>query len=422
MKTFSFMGNCIRKSLLTISLIVPGFAVFSGAAADAGMKTLHGHVPAIVSQSHDLGRLPATTTLTLAIGLPMQNQEALTNLLQQIYDPASTNYHRYLSPEQFTAQFGPSEQDYQAVIQFAQANGLVVTGTHPNRMLVDVSGKVSAVEKALHITMHSYSHPSLARTFFAPDMEPSVPSTLSIQDISGLDSYRRPVPNIKFKPASQSPGATSGAKSSVVTPNAGSGPSGNYIGNDFRNAYVPGTALNGSGQTIALVQFDGYFASDIVAYENLAGRTNIPLQNVLIDGFNGLPTGNGGEVEVSLDIEMVISMAPALSKVILYEGNPNGGSFHPNDVLNRIATDNSARQISCSWGWTGGPTATTDQIFQQMAIQGQTFFCSSGDDDAYPAGTIDNPFNFGTPADSAFVTTVGGTTLTMNNAGSSYAS
>ena len=84
--------------------------------------------------------------------------------------------------------------------------------------------------------------------------------------------------------------------------------------------------MDGTGQTVALVQFDGYLASDIAAYENLTGRPNIPLQNVLIDGFSGLPTGNafqpGGEVEVSLDIEMVISMAPNVSKVILYEGNP----------------------------------------------------------------------------------------------------
>jgi uncharacterized repeat protein (TIGR01451 family) len=414
------MGNCIRKILLTVGLVTSGVVAFSSVAAGAGMKTLHDHVPAIVSQSRDMGRLSATKTLNLAIGLPLRNQEALTNLLQQIYDPASTNYHRYLSPEQFTAQFGPTSQDYDEVIHFAEANGLVVTGTHPNRMLVDVSGKVSDVEKALHITMHTYSHPSLSRTFFAPDAEPSVPSGLSIQDLSGLDSYRRPHPNIRFKPASQTSGAALSAKSSVVTPNVGSGPGGDYIGNDFRNAYVPGTALNGSGQTIALVQFDGYFASDINAYEALAGRTNIPLNNVLIDGFNGLPTGNGGEVEVSLDIEMVISMAPALSHVILYEGNPF--NFHPNDVLNRIATDNSARQISCSWGWSGGPTATTDQIFQQMAIQGQSFFCASGDSDAYPAGTVDNPFNFGTPSDSAYLTSVGGTTLTMNGAGASYAS
>ena len=81
---------------------------------------------------------------------------------------------------------------------------------------------------------------------------------------------------------------------------------------------------------------------------------------------------------------MVISMAPALSKVILYEGNPD--NFMPNDVLNRIATDNSARQVSCSWGWSGGPSRTTDQIFEQMDLQGQSFFDAVGDSDVSISG------------------------------------
>ena len=393
----------------------------SAAAQPPAMKTLSGHMPAVVSRLQAKGLLPGTNQLYLAIGLPLRNREALTNLLQQIYDPASPNYHHYLTPEQFTVQFGPTEQDYQAVINFAKARGLAVVGTHPNRILLDVGGNAADVGKAFGVTLRTYHHPAENRDFFAPDTEPSVPSALPVQDISGLDNYRRPHPNYRIKSVIAPTNPPAGLLENM-TPEAttGSGPAGNYIGNDFRNAYVPGTSLNGSGQTIALVQFDGYLASDISAYESLAGRPNVPLQNVLLDGFGGAPTGNGGEVEVSLDIEMVISMAPGLSKVILYEGNPY--NFHPNDVLNRIASDNTARQVSCSWGWTGGPTATTDQIFQQMAVQGQTFFTASGDGDAYPAGTVDSPFGFGTPSDSAYLTSVGGTTLRMQGAGVSYTS
>ena len=425
MKTISTMSDSVRKSLLTVGLVLllSGGAVGSSRAADAGLRALRGHMPEIVSHLQAKGNLPAATDLNLAIGLPLRNCEALTNLLRQIYDPTSTNYHHYLSPEQFAAQFGPTESDYQAVINFAQANGLSVTATAPNRMLVNVSGKASKIEKAFHVTLRTYPHASEHRDFFAPDTEPSVPAGLDIQDVSGLENYRRPQPHLKFKPAATQPSGMTKSAAPSATPNAGTGPGGNYIGNDFRTAYVPGTPLNGSGQTIALVQFDGYLASDIIAYENLAGRTNIPLQNVLIDGFSGVPTGTGGEVEVSLDIEMVISMAPALAKVILYEGNPF--NFHPNNVLNRIATDNSARQVSCSWGWTGGPNLTTDQIFQQMAVQGQTFFNASGDSDAFTASginSVDDPRNFGEPSSCPFITQVGGTTLTMGSGGVSYTS
>ena len=81
------------------------------------------------------------------------------------------------------------------------------------------------------------------------------------------------------------------------------------MGKDFRAAYVPDTALDWLGQTVGLLQFDGYTASDITYYESLAGLPSVTLTNVLIDGASGRPSGSGGEVEVSLDIEMAISMA-----------------------------------------------------------------------------------------------------------------
>ena len=251
MKTPSFMSNCIRKSLLTIGLAVSVAMVCSNAAAAAGMKTLSGHVPAIVSQLQATGQLSTTTDLNLAIGLPLRNRETLTNLLQQIYDPSSTNYHRYLTPEQFTVQFGPTESDYQAVKDFAAANGLTVIGTHPNRMLLDVSGKVSDVERAFHVTMRTYHHPAENRDFFAPDAEPSVPSALPVLDIGGLDSFRRPHSHYKVKPVANSPQSAGSSTKPTSGAATGSGPAGNYMGDDFRNAYAPGTPLNGSGQTVA---------------------------------------------------------------------------------------------------------------------------------------------------------------------------
>ena len=191
-----------------------------------------------------------------------------------------------------------------------------------------------------------------------------------------------------------------------------------YVGNDFRNAYVPGSALNGSGQMVGLVQFDGFYASDITAYESLAGRTNIPLQTVLLDGYNGTPTtgANSGNDEVSLDIEMAMSMAPALAKIVLFEAGPNGV---PNDILNSMVTfSNTVKNLSSSWGWSGGPTATTDNIFITMAAQGQSFFNASGDSDAFLPGTADAE----APSSSPYISQVGATTLTMNGTGASYAS
>lgn len=396
---------------LGLALVLPAPVL---RAADAGLVQLSGHVPAVVAHLQAKGHFVATN-IDLSIALPLRNKEQLTNLLQQINDPASPGYHQYLTPAQFAAQFGPTEQDYQAVTDFARQNGLKVTATHGNRVLLDVSGQSADIEKAFHVTLGTYAHPTEHRDFFAPDVEPSVPANLPILEVGGLNNYSRPYSNLKKKPVIATPSVSKPGSSGKVTSFNGTGPGGTYMGNDFRNAYIPGSTLLGAGQKIALVQFDGYLASDIAEYESVVGRTNIPLNNILIDGFNGLPTGNGGEVEVSLDIEMVVSMAPAIAQVNVYEGNPD--NFHPNDVLNQIATDDTASQVSCSWGWTGLPTAATDQIFQQMALQGQTFYTASGDSDAYPVGST-----IFTPSGSPYVTSVGGTTLTMTAGGASRVS
>jgi hypothetical protein len=181
------------------------------------------------------------------------------------------------------------------------------------------------------------------------------------------------------------------------------------MGHDFRAAYAPGVVLTGSGQAVGLFELDGYYASDITAYEASNGLPNVTLTNVLLDGFTGPP--DGGDDEVSLDIEMAISMAPGLSQVIVYEG------YDPDDVLNSMATGNLAKQLSCSWGWYYDSDATLDQIFQEFAAQGQTFFQASGDSDAY--GGENTPFQ---PADNPYITVVGGTTLTTTSPGGPWSS
>jgi hypothetical protein len=390
------MAGACRKflaALLYLALAVDGRA--------AGMQVLHGHVPPAAAGQPPVGRLPEAQHLQLAIVLPLRNQGAINDLLRQLYDPASPRYRQYLKKGEAAAQFGPTQQDYDAVAAFARAHNLKVTRRYDNRLLLDVDGTVSDIENALHVTMRVYRHPSEHRTFYAPDTEPSLDLAVPIAHIAGLDNFSIPKPRFDFTPAG------------VQAPNGGSGPGGNYMGNDFRAAYVPGVALTGSGQSVALLQFDGYSLSDIQTYESQAGLPNVTCTNVLLDGFNGTPASTNGQLEVSLDIEMVISMAPGVSRVILYEGGPNGIWY---DLLNQIQVDDAASQVSCSWYSPGQPeNPTADGIFQLMATQGQSFYCASGDNDAY-TGLL--PF----PEDTPYITEVGGTTLTTTGGGGSWVS
>ena len=374
-------------------------AVAASATASA-RQTLHGHVPAASAGLQPVARLPAARRLNLAIGLPLRNPEKLKILLQDLYDPASPNYHQYLTPAQFTENFGPTESDYQALVDFAKSHGLVVTVTHPNRLVLDVEGASTDVETAFGVTMQVYQHPQEARTFFAPSAEPSLDLSVSVLQISGLDNYSLPHSNLKSRPP---------AVAASAIPHAGSGPSGAYAGGDFRAAYVPGTALTGAGQSVGLLQFDAYYASDIAAYRTQFGLPSVPLVNVAVDG--GIATPGSSNSEVCLDIEMVMSMAPGVSAIYVYEA-PNSSPWV--DLLNRMATDNLAKQISCSWGG-GSPSASAEAIFQQMAAQGQSFFNATGDSDAF-TGSI--PF----PSDSPNIIQVGATTLTTSGTGGSYVS
>ena len=217
-------------------------AIYPGIAAER--QVLHGHVPAAVARFNlqPTGQLPATKSLHLAIGLPLRNQAALDDLLQQLYDPASPNYHQFLTPEQFTARFGPTEQDYQAVIRLCEGERPDGRPAHiANRLVLDVSGSVADVEKAFHVTLRTYRHPTEARDFFAPDTEPTVDAALPVVDIQGLSDFSRPHPKLHRMDA---------AALANARPKNGSAPdgSGAYFGNDFRNAYVPGTTLTGAGQ------------------------------------------------------------------------------------------------------------------------------------------------------------------------------
>src|SRR5271157_1595615 len=283
-----------------VSLLLLACSLASAAAEPVPTHRLTGHVPALVSGLAPTGRLPGERRLNLALGLPLRNRAALTNLLAELYDPASTNYHRYLTSEQFAERFGPSEQDYESVVAFAQTNGFVVTGRHPDRALLDVNAAVADLERAFQLTLRTYKHPVEAREFHAPDAEPAVDAALPILDISGLDNYARPHPkNLKPRPLGQkgSPRAKDG-----------SSPEGMFMGQDYRAAYLPGVALTGAGQIVGLLEFDGYYPSDITDYATQAGLTSVPLTNVLLDGFDGSAGVNDGEV--ALDIEMVMSVAP----------------------------------------------------------------------------------------------------------------
>jgi subtilase family serine protease len=347
-----------------------------------------------------VGSAPADTQLTLAIALPMHNQAGLSALLRDIYNPASPNFRHYLSVAEFTTRFGPTAQDYQSAVQFFAASGLHIVATSANRAMIDAKGSVADVERVFHVTMGLYQHPTENRIFIAPDREPSLDLAVPVLHVVGLDNYELPRPRSIHVDET-----TGGARTKVGT---GSGPHGNFIGSDIRAAYYAGSRLTGHGQKLGLMELEGWNPADITLYFTTLNQTStVPVVGISTDGtpINCTKCNDG---EQALDIEYAASMAPGLKEMQIYVAKS------PESVLNRMASDNTSKQLSTSWGWRN-EFAVDDPLFQEMAAQGQTFLTASGD---YSSLKASGPW----PEEDANLTAVGGTDVVTNGPGGSWMS
>ena len=377
----------------------------------ADRRALSGRVPMSVATTAltPVGRAPSSDKMSLSIGLAPRHSDQLEQFLNDLYDPAHAQFRHYLTPYEYTERYGPTREDYEAVIGFAQAHRLEITGIHPNRLLLDVRGAVSDIEEAFGVRLFVYQRAG-GGLFHAPDVEPSVEATLPIETVSGLSSAHLPQPMLHLGAAGGIGGF--GAR-------GGTGPAGSFMAADLRTAYLPGVTQTGAGQSVALVEFDGFYTNDISVYESRNGLPAVPLQTVWLGGFDGTPGANNPEV--ALDAELAIAMAPGLDRVIFYATSSYSATA-VNSLFNRIATDNAARQISCSWWFE--TDSTTERIFQQLAAQGQSLLVASGDFGAWPSAFLSVVDGVASglpqPQESPNVTLVGGTSLSLTGAGGAW--
>ena len=423
------MNQLLSKIVAGLGLL----ALFTLPAAAAPRQQLPGHVPAAVATFHlaPVDLLPATNYLHLGIMLPPRNQAALGQLIREISNPASTNFHRYLTPAQYNKRFAPTAEDYQAVVSFARANGLTVTGTVPGRTIVEVDAAVTDIERTLHTTLRLYQHPTEARTFFAPDVEPSLDLTVPVVAISGLNNYVLPHTRVHFHspPEPARPAADGGIKAGNGQGSSipGTGSYTNFegttwgdlfMGSDFRHAFAPDTLLEGSGQVVGVLEWDSFTPADITAYEKTAKLPNVPVQEVAVDGVaSNLDNGDG---EVPLDIDMVISMAPGLKKVVVFHGRDYDSML--TEAADPTNGEPLPQVISCSLA--SGVDGNTSNCFMRFVTQGQSFFYASGDSGALPVepnGPNGTYTNGAFPSDlEPYMTQVGGTELSMSGLGAAW--
>ncbi len=395
------MSKRLTTNLLSILCLV---FVALPVSAQSGGAPLTRHVPArvLTGEAQIVGRLPATQSMRLVLVLPLSNQAGLDSFLQQRYDPSSPFYRQFLTVDQFTSMFGPSQEDYNHVIGFAEANGFTVVGTSRNRLNIDVTAPVATIEQAFQLTMNVYRDMTQNRTFYAPDREPAPNAGVQLWHIAGLENYSMPRPSFRRK--------TAGTLSNATT---GSGPSSAFLGSDMRAAYYGGT-LTGAGQSLGLLEYYGTDLADLRTYFKNVGQTNkVPITLLSTDGTSTSCLASAGcdDTEQTIDMTQALGMAPGLSSLVMYVGSSDAAIF------NAMATANPLNaQLSSSWTWSPADPNTDKPYFQEFAAQGQNLFQAAGDSDAWGPGS--EIF----PADDVYVTSVGGTDLQTSGSGGTWSS
>lgn len=433
---------------------------FSSTTVGTGSQILRNQIPPLATTAPLVGSLPAATQLSLAIGLPLQvngvtgsGYPPLVTLLEEISAPDSTV--PALTTAQFAAGYGPSASDYTNLQNFATASGLTTVQSFDSRNLLVVTGSAATIEQAFAVNLNIYQR-SDGTQFFAPANDPSVNLTVPVLYVSGLTNVSR---RVHFSGSSP--------KTCFQSP---IGSQNGYAGPDVRAAYLSACtskALEGQNQTVALVEAGGFYTTDVLQFANGSSPvgngtaldspglpttlSNVQQRKFLLGsppsawiGFGGTtydPSINtGDEAEQSLDLDMVLSVAPQ-ANILLYQDAPSSlfsgvTSVGPAVLLKAIAEESDvpkAQIISSSISWTPDENdRNLAPVFMEFAAQRQSYFQASGDWGALVVSSpydtsVAGPSTSTTVAGVAFVptittplvTVVGGTELvTSGNSGS----
>ena len=404
-----------RPLALALTAAFSGAMTLAGQAHAEGMHTHHVHAAIQGGEAQMVGQPSPGKLMNLDIVLPVHDRDGLKALAQEVSDPDSPMFRHYVTPAEFTERFGPSKEDYATVVSYMEERGLKVVGGSRDGMEVQVQGTVDKVERAFHVTMRNYRHPTENRTFFSPDREPTTDMAVKLWHVSGMDNFSIPHPRyVKRSDYAAAHGISTDAVVSHAT--TGSGPSASFLGSDMRAAYYGGTALTGAGQHVALFEYYGTDLADLTTYYRNIGQTNkVPVTLVSTDGTSTSCLARNGcdDGEQELDITQALGMAPGLAGLEMYVGSTDTA------IISAMTTHSPlALAIGCSWGWTPADASTLDPYFEKMAVQGQSFFVASGDNSTWKKSGAAEAW----PGDDAHIISVGGTDLVTASAGGAWKS
>jgi subtilase family serine protease len=377
--------------------------------------------------------------VTAALRLRSPNEAE--SLMTSLHTPGNSQFHRFLSPSEFAARFGPTPADVARVI--AQLAMYKLTAKQTSTTTLRVTGSPANLERAFAVNLHAYQVSAhghaRAYTFHAPLAQFSIPSEMtgSVSAVVGLDSRPTYRPNNRTVPKLLRRAARTAKPAATVNP------PGLLTVTDFSKLYdvhpLYQQGITGHGRTLGIVTLASFTPSDAFAYWHALGLSVDPnrIQIVNVDGGPGAPSDASGFIETTLDVEQSGGIAPG-AKVIVYQAPNSAQGFL--DAFASAVDSSSASSVSTSWGlweWFQDISTVTDpitgqpadllqafhELFLRAAIQGQTLFAASGDSGAYevngdlgcnpetPFLTCNLTLSVQHPASDSAITAAGGTTL-----------
>ncbi|MBW8737109.1 MAG: S8/S53 family peptidase [Streptomyces turgidiscabies] len=399
-------------------------------AADAPSRdTLAGTRPAWATARADKGATSDSSKVSARVYLAGRNAAGLTAYAKAVSDPRSASYGKYLTAAQVQRRFGASPAQVAAVKAWLKSAGLEVTGVTAH--YVTVTGDVAAAEKAFSTQLHNYAKGT--RTYRAPAKAASAPESLNgaVLTVTGLDTAPHTATHDDTLPAPEAVFRNSGPFSTYYGSNtAASLPTAygvqipyavqGYTGKQLRAAYGAGSW---TGKKVRVAITDAYaspyIAADAATYAAKHGDAAYrsgQLKQVLPKDYTHTEECDaaGWYGEETLDVEAVHAVAPGAD--ITYVGSTSCNDDDLLDALSKVVDNHLADIVSNSWGGTEATqtpalAAAYDQVFKLGAVQGIGYYFSSGDNGDELANTGTKQVD--SPANSAWVTAVGGTSLAV---------
>ena len=426
------------------------------------MVRIPGHVISALAHAAEVNQpldaqghlLHDSDPITITVVLKRDDQAGFDRYLKEIYDPHSKNFHHYLKQREIARRFGPSQRTYEATLAYLRANGFKLSEGSANRLTLTVRGTRAEAEQTFQVSIGEYKLGD--RVFYANDTNPAMPVNVAsaVESVAGLSNLATPQPRVYYILDTYIcvPGAQATFYQFLIASGYGYNVSGDQaeytqaafykkctnaawwaaISGNFDQNFDPPPpswrGIDGTGQTIGLVEFDTYQPSDVSDFAQFFGiiglggnPSNVTPVHV---GVGATPGPN--QDEVLLDIDDVMSAAPG-AKILVYDAPFTGPGTSFQTIFNQMLTDDKVSIISNSWAYcedqtTSSDALSIDSIFKSAEMRGISVFNGAGDSGST---CLDgSPNTISVPADSPNATAVGGSSappsLTETYAGETW--